>query len=87
MKDFLSWVEGHTERKESEQYFSMYQTCLLFNSIRNVLADNGTISVDELLGKTKVNNEKLSLSDFANKQQFDAYMKELRERGELESET
>lgn len=79
MNDFLSWIEGARERQESDRHFSMYQTSLLFNSIRNQWGDNGFITVDELMGKTaKEQDEKVSLSDFASKEQFDKYMRQRR---------
>jgi N-acetylneuraminic acid mutarotase len=81
MADFLDWVEGARERKENEQYFSMYQTSLLYNTLRNQWGKNDIITVEELLGKEKkVINEVISLSDFSNKEQFDEYMK--KKRGE-----
>lgn len=79
MNDFLSWVEGVRERQEVERHFSMYQTSLLFNAIRNQWGDNGIISVDELMGKnTEEKEETVSLSDFASKEQFDEYMRQRR---------
>lgn len=79
MNDFLSWIEGAQEKYEADKYFSMYQTSLLFNSLRNQWGDNGTVTVEELLGKKKP-EMKLSLSDFASKEQFDEYMRQLKER-------
>ena len=78
MNDFLSWVEGARERQESDRYFSMSQTCLVVNAIRNQWGDNGFISVDELMGRKTEDDDKVALSDFASKEQFDEYMRQRR---------
>lgn len=84
MQDFLSWIEGAREKQESDQYFQMYNTSLLYNTLRNQWGKNDIITVEELLGKEKtVKCDIISLDDFANKEQFDEYMK--KKRGEKNS--
>ena len=87
MNDFLSWVEGHKERIENDRYFSMYQTSLIYNTLRNQWGDNGTVTVDELMGKKKdeiEEEDKFRFSDFASKEQFDEFIRERKQkRGEL----
>jgi hypothetical protein len=77
MCDFLCWIEGYKDKVEAERHFSMYQTSLIYNTLRNQWGDNGTVTVEELLGKKK-EEDKVKLSDFANEEQFKEYMRERR---------